>query len=77
MIRQSLFLKLIILFLLLAGTGIREIYSQVMISPTGKPASLVICQGDGTFSLLIANITGGTMSGATLLIDLPAGCIYT
>ncbi|MFH1159528.1 MAG: PKD-like domain-containing protein [bacterium] len=51
--------------------------AQVMISPTGKPASLIICHDDGTFSLLIANITGSTMSGATLLLDLPAGCLYT
>lgn len=51
--------------------------SQVLISATGKPASLIICYDDGTFSFLIANTTGATISGATLLIDLPAGCIYT
>ena len=51
--------------------------AQVMVSPTGKPASLIICHDDGTFSLLIANITGSTMSGATLLLDLPTGCLYT
>ncbi len=48
-----------------------------MVSGTGKPSSLVICSDDGTFSLQIANTTGGTMSGATLLLSLPAGVRYT
>jgi uncharacterized protein (TIGR02145 family) len=51
--------------------------SQVMVSATGKPSSLVICGDDGTFSLLIANTTGATMSGATLTLDLPPGVRYT
>jgi len=54
-----------------------QVFSQVMVSPTGKPSSLVICYGDGSFSLQIANTTGGTMSGAMLFISLPAGSIYT
>ncbi|NQV01407.1 MAG: hypothetical protein HQ542_02085, partial [Bacteroidia bacterium] len=65
-----------IAFLLLVGALGSETIAQVMISPTGKPASLVICREGGTFTLLIANTTGGTMSGATLLIDLPPSCIY-
>ena len=48
-----------------------------MVSATGKPASLIICSGDGTFSLQIANTTGSTMSGAMLLISLPPGMRYT
>ncbi|HNW77209.1 MAG TPA: hypothetical protein PKJ28_10030, partial [Bacteroidales bacterium] len=51
--------------------------AQVMVSPTGKPSSLVVCGDDGTFSLLIANTTGVTMTGATLAIDLPPGVRYT
>ncbi|HJN05979.1 MAG TPA: hypothetical protein QF480_05140, partial [Bacteroidales bacterium] len=47
-----------------------------MVSPTSQPSSLIICEGDSTFSLLIANTTGSTMSGATLLLDLPAYCQY-
>ncbi len=47
-----------------------------MVSATGKPSYLVICSGDGMFSLQIANTTGNTMSGATLLLSLPPGVIY-
>lgn len=56
--------------------GFQSLFSQVMVSPTGKPSSLIICEGDSTFSLLIANTTGGTMSGAELLLDLPSNCQY-
>ncbi|HTX87397.1 MAG TPA: PKD-like domain-containing protein [Bacteroidales bacterium] len=48
-----------------------------MVSATGKPSSLVVCYLDGTFSLQIANTTGNTMSGATLLLDLPSGARYS
>jgi len=47
-----------------------------MVSATGKPTSMIICGPDSTFSLLVANTTGNTLSGATLLLDLPAGCLY-
>jgi len=60
-----------------SGVGTGFLQAQVLISPTGKPASLIVCHDDGIFSLLIANTTGSTMSGATLWIDLPTGCIYT
>jgi uncharacterized protein (TIGR02145 family) len=56
---------------------VRETSAQVMVSATSKPASLVICAGDGPFSLQIANTTGSTMSGATLLLALPPGVRYT
>jgi len=70
------FIRLIILLLLFTpATG--SLIAQVLVSATGKPASLVICHEDGTFSLLIANTTGATMSGAVLLVDLPTGCLYT
>ena len=71
------FLFRLITFLILFGLTGSKTIAQVMISPTGKPASLVVCHEDGSFSLLIANTTGSTMSGATLLVDLPAGCLYT
>ncbi|MBC8319923.1 MAG: PKD domain-containing protein, partial [Bacteroidetes bacterium] len=64
---------IILLFFII---GFQQLFSQVMVSPTGKPNALIICEGDSTFSLLIANTTGGTMSGATLLLDLPADCQY-
>jgi len=67
----------LLLFLALSGAGLQGVYAQVMISATGKPAFLIICREDGTFTLLIANTTGSTMSGAILAIDLPAGCVYT
>lgn len=54
-----------------------ETEAQVMVNATGKPPSLVICSDDGTFSLQIANTTGSTMSGATLLLSLPPGVRYT
>ncbi|MEI6898487.1 MAG: PKD-like domain-containing protein, partial [Bacteroidota bacterium] len=52
-------------------------FSQVVVSPTGKPNSLVTCYSDGVFSLQIANTTGGTMSGAMLALNLPIGIRYT
>ena len=67
----------LLLLLSLTGIGLQDVSAQVMISATGKPASLVICQEDGTFTLLIANTTGSTMSGATLAVDLPSGCVYS
>lgn len=67
----------LITFLILLTLASGSLIAQVLISATGKPASLVVCHEDGTFSFLIANTTGATMSGATLLIDLPSGCIYT
>ncbi len=53
------------------------LHAQVMVSPTGKPAFLVICGDDGPFSLLVANTTGGPLSGATLTLDLPPSVRYT
>ena len=47
-----------------------------MVSPTGQPASLTVCEGDGLFSLLIANTSGSTVLGATLRLDLPTSCRY-
>jgi uncharacterized protein (TIGR02145 family) len=51
--------------------------AQIMVSPTGKPASLVICGDNGLFSIQIANTTGATMIGAILTLDLPPGCRYS
>jgi len=51
--------------------------AQVMVTPTGRPASLIVCHDDGTFSLQIANTSGTTMTGATLTLDLPPGVWYT
>ena len=59
------------------GLGSQKTTGQVMVSPTAQPSSLVICGTDGTFSFLIANTTGGIMSGAILTIDLPAGVRYS
>jgi len=66
-----------IILLLLLHLAPAMLIAQVLISATGKPESLVICHDDGTFSFLIANTSGATLSGATLLIDLPTGCLYT
>lgn len=75
MIIRVLYRIVFVIFLLNLVSG--KLIAQVLVSATGKPASLVVCHDDGTFSFLIANTTGATMSGATLLIDLPEGCIYT
>ncbi|MCX6245259.1 MAG: hypothetical protein NTU98_11210 [Bacteroidetes bacterium] len=63
-----------VLVLIFAPTVIT---AQVMVSATGKPSSLVICGADGMFSLQVANTTGSTMTGATLLVSLPTGARYT
>lgn len=68
--------RLLLTGLFLAFLSIQGI-AQIMVSPTGKPLSLVICGNDGLFSLQVANTTGGTMSGATLTLDLPPGVRYT
>lgn len=47
-----------------------------MVSPTGQPSSLIICEGDSTFSLLIANTSGNTISGSNLTLELPDNCLY-
>jgi len=57
--------------------GISSVPAQVMVSATTKPPFLVICGDDGPFSLLIANTTGATMSGALLTINLPPSVRYT
>ena len=68
---RTIIITLILVLFYLQG------FAQVMVNATGKPSSLVICGNDGTFSLQIANTTGGTMTGAVLTIDLPAGARYT
>ena len=57
--------------------GFTPMQSQVMVSPVAKPVSLVICGDDGPFALLVANTTGGTMSGAVLTLNLAPSVIYT
>ncbi len=52
------------------------LFSQIMVSPTQQPSSLVICEGDSTFSLLIANTSGNTISGSVLNLNLPSSCLY-
>ena len=66
--------KLILVLVLLLG--ITPLFSQIMISPTHKPLSMTICESDSTFSLLISNTFGNTISGAILSIDLPTSCNY-
>jgi hypothetical protein len=68
---RTIIITLILVLFYLQG------FAQVMVNATGKPSSLVICGTDGTFSLQIANTSGGTMTGALLTVDLPAGARYT
>ncbi len=51
-------------------------FSQIMISSLHKPSSMTICEADSTFSLLVANTSGSTVSGAILTVDLPTSCLY-
>ena len=74
--KQWILVRVVVFCILLILTGI-QVRAQVIVNATGKPASLVICRSDGMFTLQIANTTGGTMTGATLIIDLPAGVRYT
>lgn len=64
----------LLIFLLLIGTI--PAFSQIMISSSHKPLSMTICGSDSTFSLLIANTSGGTVSSATLELELPENCLY-
>jgi len=61
-----------VLFLL----GVLPVFSQIMVSSSHKPLSMTICESDSTFSLLIANTSGSTVSGAVLALDLPSSCRY-
>jgi uncharacterized protein (TIGR02145 family)/uncharacterized repeat protein (TIGR01451 family) len=74
--RPRTLICLVLYCVLFAGTGIQA-NAQIMVNATGKPASLVICGTDGTFTLQIANTTGVTMTGATLALDLPPGARYS
>jgi PKD repeat protein len=47
-----------------------------MVSPTGQPTSLIICEGDSVFSILVANTSGSTISGSNLILELPDNCKY-
>ena len=66
--------KLVLLLFLVIG--VCPVFSQIMVSPTDKPNSLIICEGDSTFSFIIANTSGSTISGAILTLDLPTNCKY-
>lgn len=70
-IRSSLFPGLFLILFTIQGFG------QVMVTPTLKPLSLVICGSDGIFSMQIANTTGGTMGGAILTLIFPSGVRYS